>query len=259
MKIIKKLIVGNWKMQLQSYKEAEKLAAAILKSAQKLKNVETVLCPPFVYIQALRSRVYEVKMGAQDVFWEDKGAFTGEISPAMLKNSKVKYAIIGHSERRRHLGETDEMINKKVRAALKSGLNVILCIGETLKERKRKQTKSVLRRQLHKDLADVRHYSLLHTPYALTIAYEPVWAIGSGLPETPQNADSVAGFIRQELCKILSPKLGKGIRIIYGGSVNSKNIGGYLVMPSISGALVGGASLGARDFGKILKIANNAA
>lgn len=254
---MKKLIVANWKMNPQTHGEAERLASAVSKLALKFKGVETVLCLPFVWLADLSQKYADkIEFGSQDVFWENPsaggGAFTGEISPAMLKNSKVKYAIIGHSERRRHLGETDEMINKKVRAALKNGLRAILCVGETFQEHKKGATQFALRRQLRKDLEGISKFR-----DRLAVAYEPVWAIGTGVPETPQNAEAAAMFIRSEISKLMPRRVAGGVRIIYGGSVNSRNIGGYLAMPSISGALVGGASLDAKDFGKILKIANN--
>jgi len=254
---MKKLIVANWKMNPGKYDEADKLAAAVSKAAARLKGVETVLCPPFLWLECLAGEYAgRLIFGAQDVFWEDRGAYTGEISAAMLKAVGAKYVIIGHSERRRHLGETDEMINKKVRAALGHGIGVILCVGETLREHQRGQTKAVLRRQLRKDLADIKPYFLHLTPYSLTIAYEPIWAIGTGLPETPANADAAAAFIRSELYRRFPKKLASKARIIYGGSVNSRNIIGYLGMRQIVGALVGGASLDRRDFVKIMKIAD---
>jgi len=256
---MKKLIVANWKMNPATYAEAERLAAAVLKTSKKLKNVETVLCPPFVWLADLsRKHENEIAFGGQDVFWEEKGAYTGGISPKMLKSSGVRYAIIGHSERRRHLEETDAMVHKKVHAALKNGLRAILCVGESLKEHTRGETKQVLRRQLNKGLAGVRALFIAHRALLrnLTVAYEPIWAIGTGMPETPFSANKAAKTIRQELKKLLPDKIAKEIRVLYGGSVTSRNIFGFLVMPEISGALVGGASIDAKEFGKIIAIAN---
>jgi len=250
---VRKLIVGNWKMNPNSLVEARRLFNSVAKAAKRFQNVDVVLCPPFPYLAALRPAPSAL-LGAQDVFWEEKGAFTGEISPRMLKSSEVSYVIIGHSERRRHLGETDEMINKKVLAALKNGLRVILCVGETLSEKRRGQTKAVLRRQLQHDLASLRLAAL--KPSALIIAYEPIWAIGTGVPETPFSANEASRFIRKATGRIISPKVAKNIRILYGGSTNSRNIFGYLIMPELSGALVGGASLDAKDFTRMLEIAN---
>lgn len=247
---MKKLIVANWKMNPQSVAEAKRLFAAVSKTARGLKNVEAVICPPFPYLYTLHPTPYTL-LGGQDVFWEQSGAYTGAVSPQMLKALGARYVIIGHSERRRHFGETDQIINKKVQAALAGGLKVILCVGETLQERKRGHTKQVLRRQLKKDLKNVwklgtGNWKLRNR---LAIAYEPVWAIGTGIPETPQNANAAAALI----WKIL----GASPRVLYGGSVNAQNIGKYLAMPQISGALVGGASLSSQEFGRILMIAEH--
>lgn len=244
---MKKLIVANWKMNPKSVAEAKRLFAAVSKTARRLKNAEAVICPPFPYFSKLQAPSSKVSLGGQDVFWEQSGAYTGEVSPKMLKELGVRYVIIGHSERRRHFGETDEMINKKVKAALAVGLAVILCVGETLEQRKAGQTKQVLRRQLHRALVGIRSLVIGHG--SLVVAYEPVWAIGSGMPETPQNANTAAALI----WKIL----GASPRVLYGGSVNAQNIGKYLAMPQISGALVGGASLSSQEFGRILMIAEH--
>jgi triosephosphate isomerase len=250
---MKRLIVANWKMNPQSAAEAKRLFAAVSKTARRLKNIETVICPPFPFLCTLRPARHTF-LGVQDVFWEKQGAFTGEVSPKMLKNLGATWVIVGHSERRQNFGETDEMINKKVKAALAAGLKVIFCVGETLQERRRGQTKAALRRQLRKALVGMRSLVIGH--WSLVIAYEPVWAIGSGLAETPQNAESAALFIRAELSKLLAGRAAKGIRIIYGGSANSKNISGYIAMPAISGALVGGASLNPKEFIRMLEISD---
>lgn len=250
---MRKLIVANWKMNPASAAEAKQLFNKVANAAKKLRSVETVICPPFVWLPELyrlTAKSSKLSLGGQDVFWEEKGAYTGEISTNMLKDLGVKYVIIGHSERRQHLGETDEMVNKKILAALKSGLRVILCIGESLEEHRRGETRKVLGRQLKLDL---KNSSLRDR---LTIAYEPIWAIGTAVPETPFLANEAAKFIRKELLKILPKKIAQDIRIIYGGSVNSGNIFGYLVMSEISGALVGSASLDTKNFEKILGIAN---
>lgn len=250
---MKKLIVANWKMNPQKFGEAENLALAVSKQAARLKKVETVLCPPFLWLECLAGEhAGRLVFGAQDVFWAERGPYTGEISAAMLKAVGARYVIIGHSERRRYLGETDEMVNKKVKAALHNGLRVILCVGENAAEHRRSQTRSVLRRQLRRDLFGVSSGMVS----SLIVAYEPIWAIGTGLPETPANADAAAAFIRAELARKFSKKAAAPMRIIYGGSVNSRNIVGYLAMRQIAGALVGGASLDQRDFVKILEIAD---
>jgi triosephosphate isomerase len=259
---MKRLIVANWKLNPQTYQEAEKLARTAWKAAKTLKNVDVVICPPFVWLQPVNSK-FEIRnpklsLGSQDVFWKERGAYTGEVSPAMLKNLGATWVIIGHSERRQNLGETDEMINKKAKAVLAAGLKVILCVGETLQERRRGQTKVVLRRQLKKGLAQVSKLEIrnLKLRDRFVVAYEPVWAIGSGFPETSQNAESAALFIKAELSKLLSARKAKDIRVIYGGSVNSKNISGYIVMPAIAGALVGGASLKPKEFIRMLEISD---
>jgi triosephosphate isomerase len=250
---MKKLIIANWKLNPQTYKEAKTLVESFFKAKKQFKNVELVICPPFVWLTDL-SRAYAryFGFGAQDVFWKQKGAFTGEISPRMLKSSRVTYVIVGHSERRKHLGETDEMIRKKVVASLEQGLKVVLCIGESLREKKTNATKAVLRRQLRAALKGVR--PILRQAGQLVIAYEPVWAIGSGTPETPYSANLAASLIRDEVLRLFPDRLAKNIRIVYGGSVNSSNIFGYLMMKEITGALVGGDSLNPSDFRKILEI-----
>lgn len=243
---MKKLMVANWKLHPQTYGEADKLAKAIANAARRRSNVETVLCPPFLWLGCLADEYAgKAVFGGQDAFWEERGAYTGEISPTMLKHVGCRWVIIGHSERRRHLGETDEMVNRKVRAALAAGLKVILCIGETLAERRRGHTSAVIRLQLKKDLAGV----LRSKTRDLVIAYEPVWAIGTGLPETPENAEKTAKFIRNVV--------NMDVRVLYGGSVNADNLRGYLSMPHIAGALVGGASLRVSEFVKMLRIADS--
>lgn len=245
---MKKLIVANWKLNPQTYRRAEKLAGAISRAAKSFRSVETVLCPPFVWLECLADEFAgKAVFGGQDVFWENQGPYTGEVSPTMLKAVGAQWVIIGHSERRRHLGETDEMIHRKVKAARAAGLKVILCVGETLAARRRGHTHAVLRSQMRKALAGVKRFDMKNS--RLVIAYEPVWAIGTGMPETPQNANAVAAFVRNVL--------GTHIRVLYGGSVNAGNIREYLMMPAISGALVGGASLRPAEFIKMLAIADS--
>jgi len=242
---MKKLIVANLKMNPQTFTEADRLARAASSAARKVKNVEVVFCPPFVWLECLAAEYGKKAIfGGQDAFWEERGAYTGEISPVMLKNIGARYVIIGHSERRIHLGETDEMINKKIKAALGAGLKVILCVGETLKEHRAGRTKFVLARQLRKDLKSVSKLNIYNSK--LVIAYEPIWAIGTGLAETPMSAGYMADFIR---------RVSGARRVIYGGSVSAKNIKGFLSRREIDGALVGGASLDAGEFSKIIKIA----
>ncbi len=262
----KKLIVGNWKMNPPTYKEAEELAQAVIKSSPK--KVDVVLCPPFVWLEGIKHQVSGIKLGAQDVFWEEAGAFTGEVSAAMLKNSNVDYVIVGHSERRHNLAETDAMVNKKVLAALKAGLHVILCVGES-KEVRRKgipAAKRFVERQLREDLSGINFPPKADPPLAenlkpktfnLSIAYEPVWAISGGdtthAADDPKNAVEMIHFIKSLLptTYYLPPT----VRVLYGGSVNAKNAASFLRQPEIGGALVGGASLKPREFLGILKAA----
>jgi len=245
---MKPLIVANWKMNPQTLTEAKQLFNSVKKGLKNIKNacpglsrrVEVVICPPFVYLPQLQTTNYKLlKLGAQDCSWKKKGAFTGEISPSMLKNLGCKYVIIGHSERRK-LGETDEMINKKIKAALKIKLKPILCIGETEKERKEGKTSEVLRNQLKKALNNLTIKQFNN----LTIAYEPVWAIGTGNPCDPLEAKKALLFLRNFFKKQL---------ILYGGSVNSKNAIPYIKKAQFQGFIIGGASLRAKEFIEILK------
>lgn len=261
----KKLIIANWKMNPPTYAEAEKLAQAVIKSSPK--NVDTVLCPPFVWLTDMSHEAAgKVKFGAQDVFWEEGGAFTGEVSAAMLKNSNVEYVIIGHSERRHHLAETDAMVNKKVLAALKAGLHVILCVGES-KEVRRKgipAAKRFVERQLREDLEGINQLSAeggsasggKAKSLSLSVAYEPIWAISGGdathAADDPKNAVEMIRFIKSTLhvaCRL------SHVAVLYGGSVNARNAASFLRQPEIGGALVGGASLKPKEFLGILKAA----
>ncbi|MBI2514820.1 triose-phosphate isomerase [Candidatus Wolfebacteria bacterium] len=257
---MRKLIVFNWKMGPPSLAQAKRLLTHNLQQTIKNKNGEIVICPPFIYLSGLSSVVSRqslVKLGAQDVFWENRGAYTGEISPAMLKNSKVDYVIVGHSERRRHLGETDEMINKKVLAALRAGFKVILCVGEPARELRiknnelrMKAAKNYVKNQLERDLRGI-HNSKFIIRNSLIVAYEPIWAIGTGVPAEPENVREMIQFIKKLLITnyhLLIPK------VLYGGSVDSRNIADFLKYPEIDGALVGGASLKSAEVRDIIKI-----
>lgn len=248
---MKKLIVGNWKMKPLTYDEAERLVDKISAFPNK-DGAKIVLCPPFVWLTDLSHEAPSgIEFGAQDVFWENPkkgGAFTGEISAAMLKNSNVKYVILGHSERRNILGETDEIINKKITIVIHSGLNPILCIGEP-KNVSRKGFEAVasfLTKQIGSDLMGVKNSGLRK----LVIAYEPYWAIGSGVPQDTKDASDIAEFIK----KFINQKYKiKNIPVLYGGSVNSSNAKDYLSLRNINGLLVGGASVDASEFLKILR------
>mgnify|MGYP001561535572 CR=1 FL=1 len=239
-------MIANWKMNPASESEAVKLARAV-----DAKNV--VVCPPFPFLKAVGSIIKKASLGAQDVFWENSptggGAYTGEISAKMLKGLGVSYVIVGHSERRRWLHETDEMINRKVRAAVQAGLKVILCVGESLSVRKKglQAAKNFVKNQLRGDLQNIRN--LKPKTHNLTIAYEPIWAIGTGKPDDPAQTAEMSRFIKNYLKpKTLNPKP----KVLYGGSVTSLNIKRISEYNEIDVALVGGASIKANEFKKIV-------
>ncbi len=248
----KSFIAGNWKMNTDvhsSFSLAESVALGCKDVAGS--KVDVAVCPPFVYLQqvghALQSS--HIALGSQDVYFEQKGAFTGEISAAMLKDVGCTYAICGHSERRHVIGETDELINKKVHAAILGGLLPILCVGELLEERKANKTAEVVTRHMKKGLAGLTPEKMS----AVTIAYEPVWAIGTGLTATPQQAQEVHALIRKLLAEMYDRKIAGEIRIQYGGSVKPDNAGELMAQEDVDGLLVGGASLKAEDFAAIVK------
>lgn len=240
-----KIIVANWKMNPETLREA-----VVLARASDKKSV--VICPPFPFVESVMRHVRRAEVGAQDVFWEERGAYTGEVSSAMLKKLGARFVIVGHSERRRWLGETDEMINKKAKAALKAGLTVILCVGEPLSVRRHglAAAKRFVAGQLKKDLNSLNSISYILNS-RLIVAYEPIWAIGTGRPDKPSDTVEMSRFIKKFLHSksyILNSK------VLYGGSVNSKNVKSFLHYKEIDGALVGGASVNAREFKKITRI-----
>ena len=248
----KPFIAGNWKMNTDSH-SAVKLAEDVVAGCGDTagSKVDVAVCPPFVYLQAVAKTLSSsrVALGSQNIYFEQKGAFTGEISSAMLKDVGCTYAICGHSERRHVLGETDELINKKVHATILGGLLPILCVGELLEERKANKTAEVVTRQMKKGLAGVSEEKMS----AITIAYEPVWAIGTGLTATPQQAQEVHALIRKLLAEMFNRKLAEEIRIQYGGSVKPDNAGEIMGQQDVDGLLVGGASLKSDDFVAIIK------
>jgi len=257
---MKKLIVANWKMNPDSLRKAEELLLQVKVESEKEKGniFDLVICPPYEYLEPLifhgKKGKLKFKFGAQDVFYENKGAYTGEISPKMLKNLGVEYVIVGHSERRRLLNESDAVINKKVLAALSEGLKVILCVGEnsSVRDKGEKVIENYIRSQLEKDLKGIE--SLKLKIKNLIIAYEPVWAIGTGNNDTPEDAVKVTGFIKKLLDS--SFKI-NNLFVLYGGSVSSKNINDFLKNKEIDGALVGGASIDKREFPKLLNNIEN--
>lgn len=246
----KKLIVGNWKMNMLRSESAE--LAGRLTEVIKSSNADVVIAPPYTSLEAVYGVVHgtDLQLGAQDVFWENSGAFTGEISPDMLIDAGCRWVIIGHSERRGMLCETDDVVCKKVRASLSSGLIPIVCVGETLEEREKGKTMRLVKSQIENGLNGLS----LDNTHKIAIAYEPIWAIGTGKNATPDEAEEVHGFIRETL-KGAFGKVADELRILYGGSVTPSNIKGLLSPPDIDGALVGGASLKADSFAKIVQLA----
>ena len=242
----RKLIAGNWKMN-NDVEESIKLVQA-LNSSVLNKNVDVLVCPPFTSLYPVIHELKNssIKAGAQNMHFEESGAFTGEVSPKILKNLGVEYVIIGHSERRQHFGETDQFINKKVKAALKYGLKPILCVGESLEQREAGREKETVRRQLIKDLDGIREGE------KIVVAYEPIWAIGTGKTATSTQANEMSSFIREVLADIFSKDAADNIIIQYGGSVKASNAKEIMEQSDIDGALVGGASLKADEFIKII-------
>ena len=242
----KPIIAGNWKMN-NTAKEGVALVEA-LKPLVKDANCEVVVCVPAIDIPAVSEAVKgtNIALGAQNVHFAEKGAYTGEISAAMLLEYGVKYVIIGHSERRQYFGETDETVNKRTLAALNAGLTPIVCIGETLEERESGKTEAVLDRQIVEGMKGIDDIS------KIVIAYEPVWAIGTGKTATSEQANETIGYIRKKVAEVFCPKCAEKVRIQYGGSMNPGNCKQLMAMPEIDGGLIGGASLKAPDFSAIV-------
>lgn len=246
----KKIIIANWKTNPATMREAVELARKTEFAVSRHRGVEVVIAPPFPFLAGVASALKRTKLGAQNAFWEDMGPYTGEVSWRQLKDMKVSHVIVGHSERRLFLGETDEMINKKVRALLEHGFTAVLCVGE--RERSGGEMPEEAAHQLKSALAGVRK-SLLKN---LIIAYEPVWAI-STMPgsraDTPENAFQANVYIRKVVSGLFGRGIGTSVRVIYGGSVNAQNITSFLTDGRMQGALVGGASLDAEGFSDLLK------
>jgi triosephosphate isomerase len=247
------VFAANWKMNkthFEAIRFVEELRNRL--DPQDYERSEVVICPPFTSIRSVQTTIdgddLPLLLGAQDVFWEDSGAYTGEISPAMLAKLGVRYVIIGHSERREYFGETDEDVNKKIRAAYKHELRPIMCVGETLEEREGGETESKVASQVRAGVKGLSTQQL----ESLVVAYEPIWAIGTGRNASPEDAQSTIAMIRNSLAET-----GKGserlVRIQYGGSVKPGNIAAFMTQPDIDGALVGGASLAADDFAMIVR------
>lgn len=247
-------IAGNWKMNKtvgEALDLVRALKSAISGAIETEEEVEVAVAPPFTALHAVHQELKgsRIRLAAQNLYWEEKGAFTGEVSPVMLREIGCHYVIIGHSERRQFFGETDETVNRKIKASIAHGLKVIFCIGEMLKERESGKTFSVLERQLQGGLKGLINRDMEE----VIIAYEPVWAIGTGKTATPEQAEAVHRFVRDRLQKLYSQNISEEIRIQYGGSVTPENIKGLMDQPDIDGALVGGASLKADSFSRIVR------
>ncbi len=248
----KALMAGNWKMH-KTTEEARLLAEQVAAATPKAADREVLLAPPFTALGAVSEAVKgtDIIVAGQNVCWEEQGAFTGEISPAMLKDMGATAAIVGHSERRQIFMESDEMINQRLLGGLNQGLTMLLCIGETLEERESDQTLAVLERQIRAGLAEVSS-ALMNQ---VVIAYEPVWAIGTGRTASTEQAQEAHAFIRKLATDLYEKDIADGLRILYGGSVKPANIDELMAQPDIDGALVGGAALDADSFGRIINFA----
>jgi len=248
------IVAANWKMHkthLEAIRDVQKLS--YLLDADDTERVEVVVCPAFTALRAVQTLIesdrLRIGLGAQNVHPDEQGAFTGEVSAPMLEALKVGYAIVGHSERRQLFGETDEFVNKKVRAALAHGIAPILCVGETLEERDLGNTEEKVSGQLRADLRNVTQEQAA----GVVVAYEPIWAIGTGRNAEPADAGETIGLIRSTLADLYSKELADGVRVQYGGSVRAGNIRDFMAHPEIDGALVGGASLDPEEFALIVK------
>lgn len=252
MKQRKRIIAGNWKMN-KTVTEAAELAAGIRQELAECSDVDVVLCPPFTALQTVADAVGDtaIKFGAQNMHWEASGAYTGEISPYMLRSMYCHYVILGHSERRSYFGETDEIVNQKVKAALEATLVPIVCVGETLEEREAEKHFEVVEQQIKGSLAGIDVTELKK----VVVAYEPVWAIGTGLTASPEQAQEMHAHIRDVMTKVWDADAAQSVRIQYGGSMKPANAAELLAQPDIDGGLIGGASLEVRSFVELVKIA----
>jgi len=248
----KPLIIANWKCNPTKAEEAKHLFSALEGGIRQIKEAEVVVCPPFVYLSLSDRRLV---LGGQDCHWENKGAYTGQVSPAMLKDLGCQYVILGHSERRKYFREDDQMVNRKIKVALKNNLRPILCIGEENRDTFDSEGKPLnemslaVAKQLEKGLVDIPAARVRE----ITIAYEPVWAIGSGNPCSPNEAMKASLFIRKTLAKLYDRTKAEKVRVVYGGSVTSQNAADYINQAAMDGLLIGGASLNATEFVKIVK------
>jgi len=232
------------------FSQAVELARGVKNRVGTIADKEIVLCPPFTVLSSVNEVIKgsSIKLGAQNMHWEVSGAYTGEVSPLMLKDVGCSYVILGHSERRQHFGETDEMVNKKTKAAFSTGLVPIVCVGETLEEREKGETLGIVREQIRTGLSGLTEQEVK----GLVVAYEPVWAIGTGKTATPDQAEEVQRFIRKLLSGMFGEEEAQAVRILYGGSINSENISALMSCENVDGGLVGGASLSLESFLKVI-------
>ncbi len=247
----KKFIAGNWKMN-KTASEAVTLVEELIPLVSGIDNVDIAVCPPFLALPAVCGKVSgtNIKAGAQNLFWEDSGAFTAETSADMILDVGAEYVIIGHSERRQYFGETNDTVNKRLKKALEKGLKPIVCVGETLEQREADETQAVVEAQIREGLAaDISEQDF----NKIVIAYEPVWAIGTGKTATPEQANDVHAFIRKLVADIYSDDTAQAVRIQYGGSVKPENAAELMSQPDIDGGLIGGAALKADSFSAIIK------
>ena len=244
----KPIIAGNWKMNMTP-SQAKELVTNLIPLV-KDAACDVVVCPPYVDIALVAELVQgtNIQVGAQNIHWAEKGAFTGEISAAMLKEAGAAYAIIGHSERRQYFGETDATVNSRTKAALAAGIVPIICVGESLEQREKGETDAVVSGQVKADLADIPGEAVA----GLVIAYEPIWAIGTGKTATDEQANETIGVIRAAIARRYGDEVAQDVRIQYGGSMNPKNAHGLMMQPEIDGGLIGGASLKAADFAQVV-------
>ena len=244
----KPIIAGNWKMNMTP-SQAKELVTDLIPLV-KDAACDVVVCPPYVDIALVAELVKgtNIQVGAQNIHWAEKGAFTGEISAAMLKEAGAAYAIIGHSERRQYFGETDATVNSRTKAALAAGIVPIICVGESLEQREKGETDVVVSGQVKADLADIPGEAVA----GLVIAYEPIWAIGTGKTATDEQANETIGLIRETIASLYGQAVADQVRIQYGGSMNPKNVKGLMAQPQIDGGLIGGASLKAPDFAQVV-------
>ncbi len=246
----KPIIAGNWKLH-KTVKESIDLVTLLKRQVSEFGQAEIIICPVYTALASVAEVLLgsEIQLGAQDLYWEEKGAFTGQVSAPLVKEAGASFVIIGHSERRQFFHDTDETVNKKIKAALKWDLTPIVCVGELLAEREANKTMQVVEKQVKGAFEGLSREDL----QKLTVAYEPVWAIGTGKVATPEQAQEMHAFIRKQIYKLFGSDTAEGLRILYGGSVKPDNIVGLMQKPDIDGALVGGASLEAQAFTDIIR------